>query len=158
MTAYARERPFKKAMVAVAVVMVYLTSLYSLYAPSFGWDTWRDIIWASQALQMGHITGTTLMSSAYPFPMVPMTYVVGSLISGLNAVWFSVVIGLLYLLQLPLLVFLLSRRFCGFDDFKGAFVLIMAPAEFHRDLAEKFLREAEELLARGDYIQVSEKA
>jgi hypothetical protein len=35
--------------------------------------------------------------------------------------------GLLYLLQLPLLVFLLSRRFGGFDDFKGAFVLLMAP-------------------------------
>jgi HEPN domain-containing protein len=31
-------------------------------------------------------------------------------------------------------------------------------AEFHRGLAEKFLREAEELLARGDYLQASEKA
>jgi HEPN domain-containing protein len=31
-------------------------------------------------------------------------------------------------------------------------------AEFHRSLAEKFLREAEELLARGDYVQASEKA
>jgi hypothetical protein len=31
-------------------------------------------------------------------------------------------------------------------------------AEFHRSLAEKFLREAEELLARGDYVQASERA
>ncbi len=31
-------------------------------------------------------------------------------------------------------------------------------AEFHRSLAEMFLREAEELLARGDYVQASEKA
>jgi len=31
-------------------------------------------------------------------------------------------------------------------------------AEFHLGLAEKFLREAEELLARGDYVQASEKA
>jgi HEPN domain-containing protein len=31
-------------------------------------------------------------------------------------------------------------------------------AEFHRGLAEKFLREAEELLAKGDYVQASEKA
>jgi HEPN domain-containing protein len=31
-------------------------------------------------------------------------------------------------------------------------------AEFHRSLAEKSLREAEELLARGDYVQASEKA
>ena len=126
-TAYARERPFKKVMVAVAVVAVYMTSLYSLYAPSFGWDTWLYIIWASQALQMGYITETTLRDISYPFPMVPMMYAVGSLISGLNAVWFSVVTGLLYLLQLPLLVFLLSRRFGGFDDFRGAFVLLMVP-------------------------------
>jgi hypothetical protein len=33
--------------------------------------------------------------------------------------------GLLYLVQLPLLVFLLSRRFGWFDDFRGAFVLLM---------------------------------
>jgi HEPN domain-containing protein len=31
-------------------------------------------------------------------------------------------------------------------------------AEFHRSLAERFLREAGELLARGDHLQVSEKA
>ncbi len=31
-------------------------------------------------------------------------------------------------------------------------------AEFHRSLAEKFLREAEELLAKGDYVQACEKA
>jgi HEPN domain-containing protein len=31
-------------------------------------------------------------------------------------------------------------------------------AEFHRGLAEKFLREAEELLAKGGYVQASEKA
>ena len=31
-------------------------------------------------------------------------------------------------------------------------------AEFHRGLAERFLREAEELLTRGDYLQASEKA
>jgi peptidoglycan/LPS O-acetylase OafA/YrhL len=48
-----------------------------------------------------------------------------SLMSGLDPVWASVVTGLLYLLQLPLVVFLLSRRFGGFDDFRGAFVLLM---------------------------------
>ncbi len=31
-------------------------------------------------------------------------------------------------------------------------------SEFHRGLAEKLLREAEELLARDDYVQASEKA
>jgi HEPN domain-containing protein len=40
----------------------------------------------------------------------------------------------------------------------GASLDPLERAEFHRDLAEKFLREAEELLARGDYVQASEKA
>jgi len=126
-TVFARERPFKKAMVAVAVVAVYLTSLYSLYAPSFGNDTWRDIMWAAQALQRGHVTETTIRQSAYPFPMVPLTYAVGSLISGLNAVWFSVLMGYLYLVQISFLVFLLTRRFVGFDDYRGVLLLLMTP-------------------------------
>jgi hypothetical protein len=95
--------------------------------PPFGNDTWRDIIWAAQALQRGHVTETTIRQSAYPFPMVPLEYALTSLLSGLDPVWVSVVTGLLYLVQLPLLVFLLSRRFGGFDDFKGAFVLLMTP-------------------------------
>jgi len=40
----------------------------------------------------------------------------------------------------------------------GASLDPLERAEFHRDLAEKFMREAEELLAKGDYVQASEKA
>jgi hypothetical protein len=40
----------------------------------------------------------------------------------------------------------------------GASLDPLERAEFHRGLAEKFLREAEELLTRGDYVQASEKA
>jgi hypothetical protein len=50
--------------------------------------------------------------------MVPLEYALVSLMSGLDPVWVSVVMDLLYLVQLPLLVFLLSRRFGGFDDFR----------------------------------------
>ena len=124
-TAFAREKPMKKVMVATAIVGVSLVQLYTLYVPSFGLDTWRDIIWAVQALQAGHVTETTLRHLAYPFPMVPLEYALVSLMSGLDPAWVSVIIGLLYLVQLPLLVFLLSRRFGGFDNFKGAFVLLM---------------------------------
>jgi len=127
MTTLARERPMKKAAVATAIVGASLIPLYTLYVPSFGNDTWRDIIWAAQALQVGHVTETTIRQSAYPFPMVPLEYALTSLLSGLDPVWVSVVTGFLYLLQLPLVVFLLSRRFGGFDDFRGAFVLLMAP-------------------------------
>jgi hypothetical protein len=126
-TALAREKPMKKVMVATAIVGVSLVQLYTLYVPSFVNDTWRDIIWAAQALQAGHVTETAIRHSAYPFPMVPLEYALVSLMSGLDPAWSSVIIGLLYLVQLPLLVFLLSRRFGGFDDFRGAFVLLMAP-------------------------------
>jgi hypothetical protein len=126
-TALAEEKPAKKAAIATAIVGASLIPLYTLYVPSFGNDTWRDILWAAQALQVGHVTETTIRQSAYPFPMVPLEYALTSLLSGLDPVWASVVMGLLYLLQLPLLVFLLSRRFGGFDDFRGAFILLMAP-------------------------------
>jgi hypothetical protein len=126
-TAFAREKPMKKVMVATAIVGFSLVQLYTLYVPSFGNDTWRDILWATQALQAGHVPESVIRHSAYPFPMVPLEYALTSLLSGLDQVWTSVVMGLLYLLQLPLLIFLLSRRFYGFDDFKGAFVLLMTP-------------------------------
>ena len=113
-TAFAREKPMKKVMVATAIVEVSLIQLYTLYAPSFGNDTWRDIIWAAQALQAGHITETTLRNSAYPFPVVPLEYALVSLMSELDPAWASVVMGLLYLLQSPLMVFLLSRMSSGF--------------------------------------------
>jgi len=126
-TAFAREKPMKKVMVATAIVGASLIPLYTLYVPSFGLDTWRDIMWTAQALHAGHVTETTVRHSAYPFPMVPLEYALVSLMSGLDPAWASVVMGLLYLVQLPLLVFLLSRRFGGSDDFRGAFVLLMAP-------------------------------
>jgi len=126
-TALADEKPAKKVAVATAIVGVSLVQLYTLYVPSFGNDTWGDILWATQALQTGHVTETTVRHSAYPFPMVPLEYALVSLMSGLDPVWASVVTGTLYLVQLPLLVFLLSRRFGGFDDFRGAFVLLMVP-------------------------------
>jgi len=47
-------------MVAAAIVGASLVQLYTLYVPSFGNDTWRDIIWAVQALQAGHVTETTV--------------------------------------------------------------------------------------------------
>jgi hypothetical protein len=124
-TAFAREKPMKKVMIATAIVGTSLVQLYTLNVPPFGLDTWRDIIWAAQALQAGHVTETTISHSAYPFPMVPLEYALVSLTSGLDPAWVSVVMGPLYLVQLPLLVFLLSRRFGGSEDFRGAFVLLM---------------------------------
>ncbi|NAZ34128.1 MAG: hypothetical protein GU356_07580, partial [Pyrobaculum sp.] len=83
-TAFAREKPMKKVMVATAIVGGSLIQLYTLHVPPFGLDTWRDIIWTAQALQEGHVTETTIRHSAYPFPMVPLEYAFVSLMSGLD--------------------------------------------------------------------------
>jgi hypothetical protein len=92
-TALAEEKSAKKVAVAAAIVGASLIPLYTLYAPSFGNDTWRDIKWAAQALQAGHVTETAIRHSAYPFPMVPLEYALMSLMSGLDPAWASVVTG-----------------------------------------------------------------
>ena len=127
LTVLAREKPAKKVAIATAIVGASLIPLYSLFVPSFGNDTWRDILWAAQAIRVGHVTETAVKHSAYPFPMVPLEYALMSMVSVLDPVWSSVVMGLLYLLQLPLVVFLLSRRFLGLDDYRGAFILLLVP-------------------------------
>jgi len=120
------EKPAKKVATTMSIIGVSFIPLYSLYVPSFGNDTWRDIIWALQTLKEGHVTKTDIRHIAYPFPMVPLEYTSVSLISGLDPVWSSVVMGLMYLLQLPILVFLLTRRYSGVNDFKGALIFLMA--------------------------------
>jgi hypothetical protein len=125
--AFAREEPMKKVMVATAIVGVSIVILYSIYTPSFGNDTWRDIIWATQISQLGHIAAATIKQGAYPFPMVPLTYAMLSVTSGMNATWASVVLGLIYLVQLPLLIYLLSRRFTGISSPQASLLLLIAP-------------------------------
>lgn len=101
LTVFSHEKPVKKLAVAIATIGVSHALLYSQYTPSFGNDTWRDAIWAMQTLQTGHITEATIRHSAYPFPMVPLTYTAISLADGLDPLWSSVVAGFLYLIQCP---------------------------------------------------------
>jgi hypothetical protein len=95
-TALAEEKPAKKVAIATAIVGVSLIPLFSLYVPSFGNDTWRDVLWAAQAIQMGHVTETAVKQSIYPFPVVPLEYALMSLVSELDPAWVSVVIGARY--------------------------------------------------------------
>jgi hypothetical protein len=92
-TVLAEEKPAKKAAVATAIVGASSIPLYTLYVPSYGSDTWRDILWVAQALQKGHVTETAVRHSAYPFPVVPLEYALVSLNSGLDPAWVSVVTG-----------------------------------------------------------------
>jgi len=127
MTVLSDEKPIKIIITTTAIVATTFIPLYSLYNPPFGFDTWRDTIWASHLLNEGYITESGIRHHAYPFPMVPLLYALTSLVSELDVAWTNVVIGLTYLLQLSLLTFLLSRRLTGLADFSGTFLILMAP-------------------------------
>jgi len=84
----------------VAVPAVLIASLYGVYTPSFGNDTWRDAIWATQIIARGGLKDLTVIHQAYPIPVVSLLYAICSLVTGLDALWSSSVLGLLYLLLL----------------------------------------------------------
>ena len=126
-TAISAERPVKKIAVAVTIVGASIALLFTVYASTFGNDTWRDAIWAKQILERGSTTETTIRHSAYQLPMVPVLYAILSLVSGSETVWSSVVLGFLYLIYLPIITFLVARRFTGVVSYEAPFLLLMTP-------------------------------
>jgi len=96
--------------IAVAVLAVLAASLYGVYTPSFGNDTWRDAIQATQVIVRGGLKDLTIIHPAYPIPVVPLLYATYSMVAGLDTLWSSSVLGLLYLLLFALWVYTLARR------------------------------------------------
>ena len=84
--------------------------LYGIYTPTFGRDTWRDVIQALQIIEKGGVRDLTINHPAYPFPIVPVLYAMHSTTAGLNTLWSSSIIGLLYLILISLWVYLVARR------------------------------------------------
>ncbi|MEM2505874.1 MAG: hypothetical protein QXF61_02380 [Nitrososphaeria archaeon] len=77
------------------------------YPPSLGIDVWRDIGWANAIDK-----GISLPEfSAYPFPLIPILYLILSKIISLSTVDTSALIGLVYIELVFILVFALSRVF-----------------------------------------------
>ena len=95
---------------AVAVLAMPITLLYNMYTPSFGWDTWRDAIQAAQIIAGSGLKDLTFIHQAYPIPIVPLLYAVFSVIMGLDTLWSSSILGLLYLLLLVLWVYILVKH------------------------------------------------
>jgi len=86
----------------VAVIAVLIAFLYGVYTPSFGNDTWRDAIQATQIIARGGLKDLSVIHQAYPIPVVSLLYAICSLVTGLDTLWPSSVLGLLYLLLLAL--------------------------------------------------------
>ena len=98
------------ASTAVAALAVLVASLYGVYAPSFGNDTWRDATQATQIIARGGLEDLTVTHQAYPIPVVPLLYAAYSMVVGLDTLWSSSVLGLLYLLLLALWIYTSARR------------------------------------------------
>lgn len=98
------------ALTATISLAVLIGVLYSVYTPSFGNDTWRDVAQATQIVERGGLRDLTIVHSAYPLPVVSLLYVIHSMVSGLNTLWSSSVVGLLYLLLTTLWVYILAKR------------------------------------------------
>jgi hypothetical protein len=78
--------------------------------PSFGNDTWRDAIQAMQIVERGGLRDLTVFHTAYPFPLVSLLYAVHSIVTNVDTIWSSNVMGILYILLLTLWIHVLSKK------------------------------------------------
>jgi hypothetical protein len=124
---FVRKRPVEKIAMATATIIASFLPLFSLYIPTFGNDTWRDLLWAREVLIRASITGTIIEHSAYPFPVLPLTYAIISLQTGLDLPWISVLLGVAYLYLLSISVYLLSQKITKLNNFSGVFLLLTVP-------------------------------
>jgi len=92
------------------LLAMFITAHYIVFPPSFGNDTWRDIMWSEETLRTGYFTRSRIAHLAYPVPMVVLLYSMASLIGGFTATDSSAVIGLLYLFILGITMLTLLRR------------------------------------------------
>jgi hypothetical protein len=98
------------AVFGTATLVMIIAVLYSIYMPSFGNDTWRDAIQAMQIVERGGLKDLTVFHTAYPFPLVSLLYAVHSIVTDVDTIWSSNVMGILYVLLLTLWIHVLSKK------------------------------------------------
>jgi len=104
------KRDLDIALFGVTTLVMIIATLYGIYMPSFGNDTWRDAVQAMQIIKRGGLRDLTVFHTAYPFPLVPLLYAVHSIVTDMDTVWSSNVMGILYILLLILWIYLLSKK------------------------------------------------
>jgi len=107
------------------LLAILITSHYIAFSPSFGSDTWRDIMWSEETLRTGHFTRSRITHLAYPVPLVVLLYSMTSLVGGFTAVDSSVVIGLLYLFILGIMLLVILRRIHGIAEKDVVVILLL---------------------------------
>ncbi len=101
----------RAALTGVLSLFMIIGVLYGVYTPSFGNDTWRDAIQATQIIERGRLRDLTVIYEAYPFPLVSVLYAVYSMIIGLNTLWSSSFIGIIYLLLLTMWIHISVKNY-----------------------------------------------
>ena len=96
--------------VAIATLATAIAILYGVYQPSFGYDTWRDIIQAKQIIEKMSLTGLTITPEPYPIPVIPILYAQLSIVTKLDTIWSSNLMGILYLFLLTIEIYLIAER------------------------------------------------
>jgi uncharacterized membrane protein len=104
------KRDLEVALAMVATLAMIISVLYIIYVPSFGNDTWRDVMQAKQIVERGGLRDLTIFHASYPFPLVSLLYALYSVVTNVNTVWSSNVIGILYLVLLILWIHMLSEK------------------------------------------------
>jgi hypothetical protein len=84
--------------------------LHGIYTPTFGWDTMRDAIIASQIVESGNLKRLTIVHEAYPIPVVPLLYAMLSTVTNIDALWTTSIVGLLYLTTLSIWTYLIAKH------------------------------------------------
>jgi len=100
---------------------------YGIYTPSFGIDTWRDSTQALQIIKRGGIRDLTIERLEYPLPVVSVLYAMHSIITEVDTLWTSSIIGLLYLKLFSVMVYIISRRYNVEYSHISAVLLLSTP-------------------------------
>ena len=98
------------SLLGITILATIIITLYGIYTPSFGNDTWRDATQASQIIERGGLRDLTMVHEAYPFPLVSLLYAIYGIIAGSNILWSSSTVGVVYLLLLILWIHVLSYK------------------------------------------------
>uniref|UniRef100_A0A7J2U438 Glycosyltransferase RgtA/B/C/D-like domain-containing protein n=1 Tax=Ignisphaera aggregans TaxID=334771 RepID=A0A7J2U438_9CREN len=98
------------SLLGITILATIIVTLYGIYTPSFGNDTWRDVTQASQIIERGGLRDLTMVHEAYPFPLVSLLYAIYGIVAGSNILWSSSTVGVVYLLLLILWIHVLSYK------------------------------------------------
>ncbi|MEM3393655.1 MAG: hypothetical protein QXY79_01245, partial [Candidatus Methanomethylicia archaeon] len=68
------------------LLVLLIEAHYISFVPSFGNDTWRDVIWAKETIYNGNFLLPGISYPAYTFPLVVLLYSIHSLIGGFDTI------------------------------------------------------------------------